>query len=106
MRFFPENLGFKMAHKKPQYLTTSGFKRSSVNPQKENYLKLALLKKKKKDAEKTETTKVKPLSSLSAITIPDNINSAKGSIPLKRKKISPEAAKAIAAAISGMLKNK
>lgn len=95
-----------MAHKKPQYLTPDGFKRSSVNPQKELQIRNELLKKKKAAIKKNETTKVKPLRSLDNITLPANINSATGVMPLKRKKISPEAAKAIAAAISGMLNSK
>lgn len=93
-----------MAHKKPQYLTPNGFVRSSANPQNDRRAKLELLKKKKAEAlKKIDTTKVKPLKSLASIKLPEGVNSANGSMPLKRKKISPEAAKAIAAAISGML---
>lgn len=94
-----------MAHKKPQYLTPDGFIRSSVNPQRELALRQELLKK-KKTAEKTETTKVKPLKNLKGLQLPAGINSSKDSLPIKRRSISPEAAKAIAAAISGMLKSK
>ncbi len=96
-----------MAHKKPQYLTPEGFVRSSVNPLKERELRLELLKKKKsKEVKNTETTKVKPLKNLNNLQLPANINSSKDSLPLKRRSISPEAAKAIAAAISGMLKSR
>lgn len=96
-----------MAHKKPQYLTPNGFVRSSINPLKERELKLELLKKKKSKTQKTsDTTKVKPLKSLENIQIPFGQNSSKDYSPTKRRSISPEAAKAIAAAISGMLKSK
>lgn len=95
-----------MAHKKPQYLTPEGFKRSSLNPQKELQIRKELLKKKNTTSNKSDTTKVKPLKSLQTFQLPANLNSAKASMPLKRKKISPEAAKAIAAAISGMLNSK
>lgn len=95
-----------MAHKKPQYLTPNGFVRSSVNPLKESELRLELLKKKKKATKNTETTKVKPLKNLNNLQLPANINSSKDLDPSKRRTISPEAAKAIAAAISGMLKSR
>lgn len=109
MKFFQESLksDIYMAHKKPQYLTPNGLVRSSRNPLKENELRSELLKKKKEKLQKAiDTTKVKPLKSLENLKIPFGQNSSKDYPATKRRTLSPEAAKAIAAAISGMLKSK
>jgi len=94
-----------MSHKKPQYITTEGFVRSSVNPLKDARAQLKKLREKKESEKKEkeitalELSKIKPLKSFKSAGLgTENAN------PLVRKKISPEAAKMIAAAISGMLK--
>ena len=87
--------------KKPQYLTPNGFVRSAVNPLKDMSKELKAFRKKKSAKLKViSPSRLTPLAPLKISKKMDIQNST------QRRTISKEAAKAIAAAISGMISEK